>query len=228
MRSIGVLIVRLVVGGLLLGHGAQKLFGAFGGNGLQGTAGWMESIQLRPGTLWARAAGGSEFFGGLFTMLGFLNPIGPILGMGSMAMAWAKVHLGKPVWVTEGGAELPLTNMAVLTALTLAGPGKLSMDGLFRIRLPRWIGATGLAAMFAALWWGAREELEQGAGTLAERSRQLVGVMDIPASQAAFEEDASRAETVGIDGSMAGVDGSMAGTAMGAGSTLGSETPDEF
>ena len=60
MRSIGVLIVRLVVGGLLAGHGAQKLFGAFGGNGLQGTAQWMESMELKPGDAWARVAGGSE------------------------------------------------------------------------------------------------------------------------------------------------------------------------
>jgi putative oxidoreductase len=219
MRSIGVLIVRLVVGGLLLGHGAQKLFGAFGGGGLEGTTGWLESMRLRPASLWARAAGGSELFGGLLTMLGFLNPIGPILAMGSMAMAWAKVHLGKPVWVTEGGAELPLTNMAVLSALTLAGPGKLSIDGLFGIRLPRWIGATALAGVFAALWWGARDELEQGAEALAQRSRELVGVMDIPTSESTFSE-----ETPGA----AGLDASMAGTAMGSGSTLGSETPDEF
>jgi putative oxidoreductase len=219
MRSIGVLIVRLVVGGLLLGHGAQKLFGAFGGRGLEGTTGWMESMRLRPASVWARAAGGSEFFGGLFTVLGFLNPIGPILAIGSMAMAWAKVHLGKPVWVTEGGAELPLTNLAVLSALTLAGPGKLSIDGLFGIRLPRWIGATALAATFAALWWGARDELERGAETLAQKSRELVGVMDIPATETTFSE-----ETPGA----AGLDASLAGTAMGSGSVLGSETPDEF
>jgi putative oxidoreductase len=217
MRSIGVLIVRLVVGGLLLGHGAQKLFGAFGGRGLEGTTGWMESMRLRPASMWARAAGGSEFFGGLLTMVGFLNPIGPVLAMGAMAMAWAKVHLGKPVWVTEGGPELPITNMAVLSALTLAGPGRLSIDGLFGIRLPRWIGATALAAMFAGLWIGAREELERGAGTLAAKSRELVAVMDVPASEGTFSETP-------VEG---GLDGSMAGTAMGSGSTLGSETPDE-
>src|SRR5436190_11419351 len=115
MRSIGVLIVRLVIGGLLAGHGAQKLFGAFGGAGIDGTAGWVASMRLRPASVWARLGGGSEFFGGMLTMLGFLNPIGPVLGLGAMSMAWAKVHLGKPVWVTQGGAELPLTNIAVLT-----------------------------------------------------------------------------------------------------------------
>jgi len=217
MRSIGVLIVRLVVGGLLLGHGAQKLFGAFGGRGIAGTEGWIASMRLQPASVWARVAGGSEFFGGLLTMLGFLNPIGPIMAIGTMAMAWAKVHLGKPVWVTEGGPELPLTNMAVLSALTLAGPGKLSLDGLFGIRLPRWVGATALAGVFAGLWLGAREELEQGAQALAEKSRELVGVMDIPASESTFTQPADE----GV------VDGSLAGTAMGSGSVLGSETPDE-
>jgi putative oxidoreductase len=191
MRSIGVLIVRLVVGGLLLGHGAQKLFGAFGGRGIEGTEGWLESMRLRPASVWARLAGSSEFFGGLLTMLGFLNPIGPILAMGAMAMAWAKVHLGKPVWVTEGGPELPITNMAVLSALTLSGPGRLSIDGLFGIRVPRWIGATALAAMFAGLWLGARDELEQGAATVAEKSRELIGVMDIPTSESTFTQPAT-------------------------------------
>jgi putative oxidoreductase len=227
MRSIGVLIVRLTVGGLLLGHGAQKLFGAFGGRGIEGTEGWMASMQLRPAPFWARAAGGSEFFGGLFTMLGFLNPIGPVMGIGAMAMAWAKVHLGRPVWVTEGGPELPITNMAVLAALTLGGPGKLSIDGLLGIRVPRWIGATALAGVFAALWIGARQELEHGAESLAARSRELVAVMDIPSTGPsetleAFDGGPVQPATEGL------VDASMAGTAMGFGSGLGSETPDEF
>ena len=147
MRSLGVLIVRLVVGGLLAGHGAQKLFGWFGGAGLEGTAGWMESMRLRPGTAWARLAGGSELGGGLLTALGFLNPLGPIAAMGAMSMAWAKVHLGNPVWSTKGGAELPLTNIAVLSALTLAGPGRLSLDSLFGIRVPRRVALAALAGM---------------------------------------------------------------------------------
>jgi len=162
MRSLGVLIVRLVVGGLLAGHGAQKLFGWFGGAGLEGTAGWMESMRLRPGTAWARLAGGSELGGGLLTALGFLNPLGPIAAMGAMSMAWAKVHLGNPVWSTKGGAELPLTNIAVLAALTVAGPGRLSLDSLLGIRIPRLVGLGALLSMIATVFVVARREIEAG------------------------------------------------------------------
>jgi len=168
MRSIGVLIVRLVVGGLLAGHGAQKLFGAFGGQGLDRTAGWLETLRLKPGDVWARLAGGSELGGGVLTMLGFLNPLGPIAGIGAMAMAWAKVHLDKPVWGTKGGPELPLTNIAVLSAITIAGPGRLSIDGLLGIHVPRWLGATALAAMFGALWAGAHDELSSSVEGVAQ------------------------------------------------------------
>ena len=162
MRSLGVLIVRLVVGGLLAGHGAQKLFGWFGGAGLEGTAGWMESMRLRPGTAWARLAGGSELGGGLLTALGFLNPLGPIAAMGAMSMAWAKVHLGNPVWSTKGGAELPITNIAVLAALTVAGPGRLSLDSLLGIRIPRLVGLGALLSMIATVFVVARREIEAG------------------------------------------------------------------
>ena len=168
MRSLGVLIVRLVVGGLLAGHGAQKLFGWFGGAGLQGTAGWMESMGMRPGTAWARLAGGSELGGGLLTALGFLNPLGPIAAMGAMSMAWAKVHLGNPVWSTKGGAELPLTNIAVLSALTLAGPGRLSVDSLLGIRIPRLVGLAALAGTLGTVYIAARREVDAGTSTVNE------------------------------------------------------------
>ena len=168
MRSLGVLIVRLVVGGLLAGHGAQKLFGWFGGAGLQGTSAWMESMDLRPGPAWARLAGGSELVGGLLTALGFLNPLGPIAAMGAMSVAWAKVHLGSPVWSTKGGAELPLTNLAVLSALTIAGPGRLSLDSLLGVRIPRLFGLAALAGMLAAVFVTARREIEAGTAKVNE------------------------------------------------------------
>ena len=130
------LILQVVLGGLLAGHGAQKLFGSFSGPGLKGTSGFMEMLGLKPGRPWAWLAGLSEFAGGVLTLLGFLNPIGPIGVIGSMAMATITAHGGKPIWVIEGGAELPVTNIAAATALVMNGPGKWSLDRALGIRLP--------------------------------------------------------------------------------------------
>src|SRR5436190_12062116 len=110
MRDLGILILRLAFGSLLAGHGAQKLFGAFGGHGLQGTGRWFESMGYTPGERWALGAGMGEFGGGLLSALGLLNPVGPIASLAPMAVAWGRVHWGKPIWVTSGGAELPATN----------------------------------------------------------------------------------------------------------------------
>ena len=134
------LIVRLAQGTLMAGHGAQKLFGSFGGPGLEGTSGFMEMLGMRPGRPWAYLAGLSEFGGGVLTTLGLLNPLGPLGVIGSMSMATRKAHWGKPLWVTEGGAELPLLNIAVSTALMIREPDRYSLDRLLGIRLPAWVG----------------------------------------------------------------------------------------
>jgi putative oxidoreductase len=120
--------MRLVLGTLLAGHGAQKLFGSFNGPGIEGTSGFMEMLGLTPGKPWAFMAGLSEFGGGVLTAIGFLNPLGPLGIIGAMAMATTKAHSGKPIWVTEGGAELPVTNIAAATALMLNGPDEWSLD----------------------------------------------------------------------------------------------------
>ena len=146
MRNLALLLLRLVAGGLVAGHGAQKLFGSFGGPGPEGTAQWLGSMGLEPSDKWAKAAGWSEFGGGLLTALGFLHPLGPIGILSSMAVATGKVHWGKPVWVTEGGAELPVTNSAIALALALAGPGRYSVDRLLGTRAPRRILALALPA----------------------------------------------------------------------------------
>lgn len=147
--DIGLLALRLTTGGLLAGHGAQKLFGWFGGHGVAGTAGWLESLGLRPGKPWALAAGASELGGGLLTALGLLSPLGPLSASGAMAMATAKGHWGKPIWVTAGGAELPLTNVAIATALAAAGPGRYSLDRALGLKLPTWLMLPGAAAALA-------------------------------------------------------------------------------
>lgn len=158
MGNLAVLVLRAVMGSLLAGHGAQKLFGSFNGPGLEGTSGWLESLGMRPGRPWAVAAGLSEFGGGVFMILGLLNPIGPLGAIGSMVMATAKAHSVKPIWVTEGGAELPVTNIAIATALMLNGPGKYSLDRALGIRWPRWLVAIlGLTIIALAVTVGTRE-----------------------------------------------------------------------
>ena len=137
MKDLGLLILRLIAGTLMAGHGAQKLFGWFGGGGIKGTAGMMESMHLKPPEPWAILAGSTEFGGGLLTALGAINPVGPIATVSAMEMATAKAHWGKPIWSSKGGAELPLTNIAIALAVALIGPGKYSVDNALGLRLPR-------------------------------------------------------------------------------------------
>ncbi|MDQ3863955.1 MAG: DoxX family protein [Actinomycetota bacterium] len=151
------LIVRLVQGSLMAGHGAQKLFGAFGGHGLEGTSGFMEMLGLRPGRPWAFMAGLSEFGGGVLTALGLLNPLGPLGVIGSMSMATRKAHWGKPIWVTEGGAELPVLNIAISTALMIREPDAYSLDRLLGIRLPAWVGPVGLVGIILTVLYSELE-----------------------------------------------------------------------
>ena len=173
MSDLGVLIVRLVVGGLLAGHGAQKLFGSFGGPGLTGVSGWLESMGLRPGRFWAWMAGTGEFGGGMLTALGLGGPLGPIMMVSAMITAAVRGHWGKPIWATAGGAELPLTNMAVGTALGLAGPGRYSLDRLFGIKIPGWLaflftlGALGTALYGSVVRPEEDEDAGQGATSQA-------------------------------------------------------------
>ncbi len=145
MTDTALLLLRIVTGGLLAGHGAQKLFGAFGGSGLGGTAALLEKLGIRPGQRWAPVAAGSELGGGVLTAAGLLHPVGPVGVLSAMAVATGRAHWGRPIWVTKGGAELPVTNAAVMTALSLAGPGRWSLDRALGIHLP-WPIQVGLAA----------------------------------------------------------------------------------
>ena len=163
MRSLATLLLRLTVGGLLAGHGAQKLFGSFEGPGPDQFGASLDKIGLRPGRSWATVAGISEFGGGILTALGALNPLGPVMAMGSMLMAAFTVHEGKPVWAQQGGAELPLTDMAVHGSLILAGPGALSIDALLGLHLPRWFAISSILAMLGVVVFGLRSKERQEA-----------------------------------------------------------------
>lgn len=161
MGNLAALVLRLVLGGLLAGHGAQKLFGHFSGPGLEGTSGFMEMLGLKPGRPWAVLAGASEFGGGVLTALGLLNPLGPLGIIGAMSMASVTAHGGKPIWVTEGGAELPVTNIAGATAILLNGPGKYSLDRAFGIKLPAWIAPLGLAVVVLTVLYARSDDQEE-------------------------------------------------------------------
>lgn len=164
--DLGILALRLGAGGLLAGHGAQKLFGAFEGSGLTGTAGWLESMGLRPGKAWAGLAGVSELGGGALTALGLGGPIGPIALQGAMATATRQAHRGKPIWVTSGGAELPVMFAATGAALALTGPGRYSLDALLGLRVrpaaAGLVAAGVVAGIAAAEWQTARARAAQG------------------------------------------------------------------
>lgn len=136
MLDLALLILRAVVGLLFVGHGAQKLFGWFGGEGLVRTGAWMESLGLRPGRVWALAAGLAEFAGGALLALGLLTPVAAVLLTPVMAAATVLVHARHGLWVQNGGFEYPLVNAAVAVAVGLAGPGAYAVDPHLGVSLP--------------------------------------------------------------------------------------------
>src|SRR3954451_3284572 len=130
MINIGLLIIRLVIGLLFVGHGAQKLFGWFGGYGLKGTGGWFESIGVKPGITMAVFAGLAELIGGILFALGLLTPLAGILIAGTMVMAIIKVHVPNGLWATSNGYEYNLTLLAVAIGIALIGLGQYALDAL--------------------------------------------------------------------------------------------------
>ncbi len=136
MTALGLLILRLVVGLILAAHGAQKLFGWWGGPGMTG---WTQSVQrlrIRPAQPWAWVAALSEFGGGLLLALGLLSPLGSLAIVGAMVVAIVTVHLSRGFWTNKGGYEFNLSLIAAAAALALTGPGPYSLDGALGIRLP--------------------------------------------------------------------------------------------
>ncbi len=134
--DLGLLILRLVLGFLFIGHGSQKLFGWFGGPGLKGMTGWLHSMGMRPAWFWALMAALSEFGGGVLLVLGFLSPLGSLGIIAAMLVAINKAHLPKGLWNSNGGYEFPLMNIAAALAIGLAGAGAFSLDAILRFALP--------------------------------------------------------------------------------------------
>lgn len=136
MFALGILILRLVVGGILFAHGAQKLFGWWGGPGMQGWTGAMTRMRIRPAAPWAWVSALAEFAGGIGLALGFLNPLPSIAIAASMLVAIALVHLPKGFFNSKGGYEFNLSLIAAVAAVALAGPGSISLDAALGIHFP--------------------------------------------------------------------------------------------
>jgi putative oxidoreductase len=190
MRDAALLGTRLVLGSYLAVHGAQKLFGAFGGSGLDKTGAGFHRIGLRPGRHMAAAAGITELSGGVLTATGIADPAGPLAIMGAMSVA-ATTHRAKGPLNSRGGFELPLTNLAAAATLVAVGPGK------FRIgpSLPRRLAVAGavggglLAAGLVAKMITAQPAAPAGPGVQAE-----------PAGQPAPQTTATRQAATGLTG----------------------------
>ena len=178
MRNVTLLGTRLVVGSYLAVHGAQKLFGAFGGPGLEKAAAGFHRIGLRPGKHMAAAAGITELGGGVLTAAGIADPAGPLAIMGAMTVA-ATTHRAKGPLAARGGFELPLTNLAAAAALAVVGPGK------FRIgpSLPRPLAVAATV----------------GGGLLAAGlvAKMLTAAPAAPATPASQAESAGQAQSAG-------------------------------
>jgi putative oxidoreductase len=125
--DLGLLIIRLIFGLSFAAHGTQKLFGWFGGYGIAGTGGWMESIGLKPGKTMAFLAGLGELIGGLLLAAGYLTPVAAVLITGTMLVAIVKVHGSKGYWATNGGYEFNLAIIAAAIGIALTGPGAYSV-----------------------------------------------------------------------------------------------------
>jgi len=150
----GLLILRLAVGLTLVGHGSQKLFGWFGGYGLEGTGGFLEQLGFRPGRRAALMAGLTEAGGGALLTLGLLTPLAATMVIAVMLVAIVSVHLSKGFFASNGGYEYPLLLAVAALTLAITGPGQISLDALLgteRAGLPWGIAAAALGSLGAAV-----------------------------------------------------------------------------
>jgi putative oxidoreductase len=149
----GLLLARVVLGGLMAAHGSQKAFGWFGGYGLAGTAGLFEQIGFRPGRLFAAAAAGTEVVAGVLLGLGLLTPVAAALIVSVMIVAAISVHWPQGVFAQNNGIEVPLLYGIGAAALTLTGPGAYSLDALLGLTA-LWTPETTWAALAAGIVGG--------------------------------------------------------------------------
>ena len=147
--NLGRLVARTLIGTLFVGHGTQKLFGWFGGPGIEGTTGMMKSLEMNPARRNALAAGVAETAGGALLVLGLATPLASSALIGTMITAIRKVHLPSGPWAAQGGYEYNLVLIAGLLALAEEQPGDVSVDRALGLDL------TGVKWSLAALALGA-------------------------------------------------------------------------
>jgi putative oxidoreductase len=148
----GLAILRLVIGGIVLAHGVQKL-GYLGGGGRSGTVGVMGHIGVKPESFWAAVVTAAEVGGGILIILGFLGPVGPWLIVADMLVAAITIHWPNGFWSSKGGIEFPLSVGAGALALGLVGFGTWSLDRVIGLVVPDWLvqGWTGLVILGVVL-----------------------------------------------------------------------------
>lgn len=132
----GLLILRVALGLIVAAHGAQKLFGWFGGGGLAGTRKVIEDLNLHPAWFWTILAALNEFVGGGLTALGLLMPLGPLMIIANMLVSIFYVHWTKGFWNTKGGIEYSLSLGLSALGLACTYAGAYSLDALWKTALP--------------------------------------------------------------------------------------------
>jgi putative oxidoreductase len=126
--SYGITLLRVVVGLIFMAHGSQKLFGMFGGYGLEGTGQYMASLGLNPGYLMALMSGSAEFFGGLFLFLGLLARPAAVVLIVMLVVAIFSVHIHNGLFMANNGYEYALSLLVAAFAVLVEGAGRLSLD----------------------------------------------------------------------------------------------------
>jgi putative oxidoreductase len=130
--SIGLLVIRLVFGVTFAGHGAQKLFGWFGGHGIEGTGAFFDSVGVKPGKPMATLAGLGELVGGLLFAFGLITPLASLIIVVTMLVAIFTVTGKNGYWITDNGFEHNVAIIAVAVGIALTGPGAYALDKFIR------------------------------------------------------------------------------------------------
>jgi putative oxidoreductase len=136
MVALGLLVVRVVTGLIVSAHGAQKVFGWWGGPGMKNWIAGMSRMRIRPPMAWAWISALAELIGGILFALGLLSPLGALAIIASMLVAFWLVHRPKGFWNSKGGFEFNLSLVGAAAGLAITGPGAYSLDSLFRLRIP--------------------------------------------------------------------------------------------